>query len=112
VNSRHQKEDESPTADDLLYRDVDMDEFPANAALIVDFGFDRCTSKTERSNLLGIYQDLRMLCVSSKDVHQWRVEGSLVENIRRSFEDNVPRNKNRGEYYAWFSNNQHIVCAY
>jgi len=75
------------------------------------FGFDRCKGAKERSNLLGLYQDMVRTSdtMSSRDLHKWQQENTLAENICR-FYNKIPR-QNVGGYYPWFEQNKHIVDA-
>ncbi|KAF2434948.1 hypothetical protein EJ08DRAFT_722187 [Tothia fuscella] len=98
----------SITASDYLYLDTVEDILPTEAETLNDFGFSRCSSSLERSNLLGLYQGLRILEISSETVNEWRKKGTLVANIITSFEQNL-RPGECGDYYPWFLKNQHLL---
>ncbi|KAI6000924.1 hypothetical protein EDC04DRAFT_2612036 [Pisolithus marmoratus] len=63
-----------------------------------DFGFTK---------LFGVYYDLvRYMGVRSRELHKWRKEGTLTENIIAKYEV-IPKSS-RGEYYPWFQHNLHV----
>lgn len=60
--------------------------------------------------LLGLYIGLlepQYLGVKSPTLHRWRLEGTLIENIKREFE-RLPEGE-RGAYYVWFLQNEHLL---
>ncbi|KAG5649800.1 hypothetical protein H0H81_001947 [Sphagnurus paluster] len=84
------------------------DEFPEDPQTLEDYGFNRAFSNTNRSNLLGLYQGLfNHLRVSPRDVHNWRLKGRLGTEIKAAF-GQLPI-QSRGQYYAWFIQNQYIL---
>ena len=76
-----------------------------------DFWFSRLPSAADQSKLLGLYKGLWYIHeaegIDPPDaLHKWRVEGSLVENIIKTFHT-IPE-KNRGGYFPWFLENREI----
>ncbi|KAG6910816.1 hypothetical protein DXG01_007705 [Tephrocybe rancida] len=83
------------------------DAFPDDPQTLKDYGFDRATTNTDRSKLLGLYIGLFNLDVDPKDVNRWLVTGTLVKEIKAAF-DALPA-ASRGGYYPWFLSNQYIL---
>jgi hypothetical protein len=58
--------------------------------------------------LLGLYQGIFVyMKIEPRDVHRWRKQGILTQEIRRLYEEIPP--VNRGLYYPWFLQNQHLL---
>ncbi|OCL03033.1 hypothetical protein AOQ84DRAFT_420660 [Glonium stellatum] len=84
------------------------DLLPGDEGVLEDFGFNRLTSWTDHSKLMGLYQGLyRYRKVAVEDVHQWQVEGTLVANIKKVFYQ-IPE-RQRGGYFPWFLKHTHIL---
>ncbi|KDQ16157.1 hypothetical protein BOTBODRAFT_269578 [Botryobasidium botryosum FD-172 SS1] len=93
---------------DYLALAVWRDTFPDDPQTCEDFGFDRALTAEDQSNLLGLYKGLIMYRrISSRKIHAWRVNGTLVDGIKRTFES-LPKHA-QGGYYAWFLENQWIL---
>jgi hypothetical protein len=91
-----------------LARDCRRDRLPDDHQTCEDYGFSRAFTAENRSKLLGLYIGLfNYLNVSPKMVHSWRLNGTLVEKIKESFEE-LPVSS-RGGYYPWFLENQYIL---
>ncbi|KAI6037932.1 hypothetical protein EDC04DRAFT_2604460 [Pisolithus marmoratus] len=72
-----------------------------------DFGFTKFASVYDVYRLFGVYYDLvRYMGVRSRELHKWRKEGTLTENIIAKYEV-IPKS-NRGGYYPWFQQNLHV----
>ena len=98
----------SLTTADYLYRDLADDRIPDDEDVRADFGFKNLLSFNDQSNLLGLYQGLRLSReITVEDVHKWQVEGSLVANIKEYFYA-MPK-ECRGGYFPWFLDNTHIL---
>lgn len=87
------------TTADYLYMDILHDELPKDPDVMKDFCFDQF-SFTDQSKLLGLYKGLLLSDIAVEDIHTWRVEGSLVANIKR-FYYQIPE-VSRGGYFPWF----------
>ena len=88
----------APTSADALYVACVRDEMFLDDGEIEDhFHFNRFLRGYQRTNIFG---------PSPQEVHWWRIEGSLVENIIQLFES-VPE-RSRGSYYPWWKDNLHI----
>ena len=74
-----------------------------------DFGFDRCVSLREETNLLGLYGGLHMKEVGAHEVHAWRIQGEIAENIKRWVESITIGS--RAGYYHWIQRNPHILAS-
>lgn len=86
------------------------DEFPQDTQTCKDYGFDRAFTPQDRSKLLGLYIGLMspsIIGIPPRTVNDWRVRGVLVEEIKAAFYK-LPAN-NRGGYFPWFLQNQHIL---
>ena len=75
-------------------------------------GCQRVRSIWRRARL-GTFLNMRtglieFLKVPPKTIHDWRVRGVLVDEIKATFYD-VPE-KSRGRYFCWFLQNEHIVA--
>ncbi|KAF7305815.1 MYND-type domain-containing protein [Mycena chlorophos] len=85
------------------------DMFPTDQATLSDYFFDRLVSAGDKTNLLGLYIGIiSHLEVGPSTIHQWRVEGKLVQEIDKLYEK-LPLNS-RGGYYAWFLNHRHVFA--
>ncbi|KAI6000927.1 hypothetical protein EDC04DRAFT_2584061 [Pisolithus marmoratus] len=72
-----------------------------------DFGFTKFASAYDMHRLFGVYSGLvRYMGVRSRELHKWRKEGTLTENIMAKYEV-IPKSS-RGEYYPWFRQNLHV----
>jgi MYND finger len=90
-----------------LARACRKNEFPKDPQTCDDYGFTR-TYTGDWSKLLGLYIGLlHYHKVSPQSLHEWRIEGRLVEMIKESFEKWPP--ENRGGYYPWFLQNQYVL---
>ncbi|KAI9736765.1 MAG: hypothetical protein M1834_000969 [Cirrosporium novae-zelandiae] len=93
---------------DYLYLACIQDEMPDDPQTLVDFGFNRLYNFMERSALLGLYKGLLLYSdVPAPTLHDWQVNGSLVENITDIYM-RIPENC-RGHYFPWFCKNKHIL---
>lgn len=96
------------TTADHLVEAVWMDKTPDDPQTARDYGFANCKNWTQQSHLLGVYQGLvKFAEVKSLSIHQWRLEGTLVENIIRSFE--VSGESSRSGYYSWFLKHKDLL---
>jgi hypothetical protein len=85
-----------------------MDEFPEDPQTCDDYGFTRAFATGDGTKLMGLYIGLIVYQkVSPQSLHKWRKEERLVEMIKESYEKFPPGN--RGGYYPWFIENQHII---
>lgn len=94
---------------DYLALAVIKDTFPENPQTCEDYGFNK-VDPAQASKLLGLYAGLlssAILNVKPLTLHRWRLEGTLIENIKREYER--PPERNRGEYYPWFLQNQDVL---
>ncbi|ERF74957.1 hypothetical protein EPUS_05165 [Endocarpon pusillum Z07020] len=96
----------SSTAE-ALWQTID-DGLPGDVDIRRDFGFDRCVSVQEESNLLGLYKGLCLERVDPLAVQAWVIEGKLAENIQLWFEARPAAY--RGAYYPWIRRNPHILA--
>jgi hypothetical protein len=91
-----------------LYMAVLKDEFPKDPDTSRDYGFDNAHTPENMSNLLGLYVGLiRYREVEPIDIHRWRKNGTLVQEIINAFEKESEYTK--GDYYPWFLQNQHLL---
>ena len=73
-----------------------------------DYGFDKTFTGEYQSKLLGLFQGLfRVGRIEPKVVHKRRINGTLVENIKKFYKD-IPAHA-QGYYYPWFLQNQWIL---
>ncbi|KAJ3570741.1 hypothetical protein NP233_g4207 [Leucocoprinus birnbaumii] len=94
------------TADYLALAAI-KDTFPDHPQTREDYGFNN-VEPGQVHMLLGFYQGLlRLGDVKPLSLHKWRLEGTLVENIKREYERLWGRNN--GAYYPWFLQNQHVL---
>jgi hypothetical protein len=80
---------------------------PGDVDIRRDFGFDRCVSLREESNLLGLYQGLHLEELDPLVLDTWHLRGTISENIKRFYE-RWPYGC-RGGYYPWIQANMHIL---
>ena len=92
------------TTADKLYNAVGLDMWPEDPSVLADFGFHRFFSDQDKWSLLALYRELLVIGVPSKDLHQWRTQGSLVENIANVFAKQSP--DTLGPQYCWFMRNK------
>lgn len=98
----------APTSADRLYVACMRDEMFLEDGEIEDhFRFNRFFRGYQHTNIFGLYQGIfKYHKVSPREVHRWRIEGTLVENIIQLFES-LPE-RSRGSYYPWWKDNLHI----
>jgi hypothetical protein len=98
----------APTSADCLYVACMKDEMFRDDGEVEDhFRFNRFLRGYQKTNLLGLYQGVfKYHEASPREVHRWRIEGTLVENIIQLFES-WPE-PSRGCYYPWWKDNLHI----
>ncbi|KAG1746939.1 hypothetical protein EDB19DRAFT_1688539 [Suillus lakei] len=97
------------TADHLALA-VRNNLFPQDPQTCEDYGFERAFTPENRSKLLGLYiglMDLGRMEIPAKTINDWRVRGVLVEEIKAAYHK-LPAD-NRGGYFPWFLQNQHIL---
>jgi hypothetical protein len=80
---------------------------PGDVDIRKDFGFDRCVSELEETNLLGLYRTMWVEELDAQELNGWLVEGKLAEKVGQWYEK-VPED-DRGGYYLWFQQNPHII---
>ena len=91
-----------------LYDAINDGELPRDLQTILDYGFDHFVSGMDQYRLLGVYQGLQALQISSRELHQWQAQGSLVANIVRTYERHPPHIRD-GHHYPWFLDNKHLL---
>ncbi|TFK78488.1 hypothetical protein K466DRAFT_668423 [Polyporus arcularius HHB13444] len=95
-----------------LARDMGNDLIPVHHQTRVDYGFEkaeRMVGGNAQNKLCGLYQGLlRYLDVPCKDLRRWQKEGTLIENIKATYESRLPP-QNRGGYYPWFLEHQYLL---
>ncbi|KAI0737745.1 hypothetical protein C8Q80DRAFT_1222771 [Daedaleopsis nitida] len=92
-----------------LARAMHLDVVPVDPQTRFDYGFEkaeRMLGVESAGKLCGLYQGLFICEVTPKQLREWQRDGRLVEGIKATFEA-LPAN-NRGGYYPWFLQNQHI----
>lgn len=111
----HCKPDKVTTAHYLI-RSIKKDLLPDHPQTLADYGFTRARDNIEQNYLFGLYaglvkyipmQRIDGTYLNPKKLHQWRLKGVLVAEIKKAFEALPP--SSRGGYYPWFLENQHIV---
>jgi hypothetical protein len=102
------KLDRVVTTADHLVADILNNQMPVDAQTIQDYGFGG-TGVEERLKLFRVYLNLikHLGPSSSKTLHTWQSNGTLLENIKLEF-SKIPENS-RGAYYPWLLNNQHLL---
>ncbi|KAF8440853.1 hypothetical protein L210DRAFT_3400158 [Boletus edulis BED1] len=94
---------------DYLALAVYQNLLPEHPQTCEDYGFNRAPTGEEKSRLLGLYIGLiKYGGISPKTIHDWRVRGVLVDEIKASFFE-LPE-YSRGAYFPWFLENEHIVA--
>lgn len=84
------------------------DRIPDDEPTRLDYGFSKALTPGNESKLLGLYIGLiNYLNVKPKTLHQWRLEGTLVQEIKAAFEA-IPQ-QSRGGYYPWFLEHQYVL---
>ena len=98
----------APTSADRLYVACMRDEMFLDDGEVEDhFRFNRFPRGCQRTSLFGLYQGIfKYHETSPREVHRWRIEGTLVENIIQLFES-WPE-PSRGCYYPWWKDNLYI----
>lgn len=81
---------------------------PSDPQTAEDYGFHQIVSVEHQVELLELYIWLiEQLDVNPKKIHEWRIGGTLIEEIKAAFEA-VPENL-RGDKYSWFLDNQVVL---
>jgi hypothetical protein len=94
---------------DCLVKAALSDVFPEELDACNDFGFSKCYTQDQKSNLLGLYIGLiSTFGVGSKELHQWQQANELALHIRKIYED-AGTIATSNYYYRWFLRYQHIV---
>ncbi|KDQ16158.1 hypothetical protein BOTBODRAFT_144831 [Botryobasidium botryosum FD-172 SS1] len=93
---------------DYLALAVAQDRFPDDPQTKEDYGFNRALSAENQIVLLELFKGLILhRKVSSRRIHAWRVNGTLADGIKGTFEI-LPVHA-RGAYYGWFLQNQWVL---
>jgi hypothetical protein len=79
---------------------------PGDVDVRKDFGFDRCVSELEETNLLSLYRTMWVEELDLQELDGLLVEGRLAEKVEQWYEK-VPEDDCDG-YYLWFQRNPHI----
>ncbi|KAJ7653733.1 hypothetical protein DFH06DRAFT_1417347 [Mycena polygramma] len=83
------------------------DMFPDDPQTNEDYFFTRARTTHDKTHLFGLYIGvLKILGMKPSTLHQWRISGTMVENIKALYADIPPGA--RGGYYAWFIKNLDI----
>ena len=91
-----------------LTRAVYLDMIPTHPQTCIDYGFARCKTEEECSNLISLYQGLiKILEIDPMVFHHARRKGRLVAEIRKHYEAHPE--SHRGVYYPWFLQNLHLL---
>ena len=86
---------------DYLVLDCFDNDLPQDPSVLEDFGFHHFHDFKSQSNILGLFIGLvKHLKVGDRQLHRWRVEGTLKENIIAKF--SVLPVGSRGGYFSWF----------
>ena len=111
---------------DYLALAVRQNLVPEHPQTYQDYGFDRAFTSEEKSKLLGLYIGtflnlldvivlehahtglIKFLKIPPKTIHNWRVRGVLVDEIKTAFYK--LREHSRGDYFRWFLQNEHVVA--
>ncbi|GKT47726.1 uncharacterized protein ColSpa_07907 [Colletotrichum spaethianum] len=99
------------TADDLLSV-LALDELPTDTKIQKDYGFDRCHTASDMSNLLGVYKTLLVnIGVKPKTLDEWMKQGKkdLAANIREKLE--LKSHRVHKPLLLWFYQAKHIWNA-
>ncbi|KAJ7651235.1 hypothetical protein FB45DRAFT_820738 [Roridomyces roridus] len=90
-----------PTTADKLLLAVFNDSFPDDEQTNEDYFFTRLDHPQDKTMLLGLYIGIvQYHGVSAGNLHDWRIAGTMVENIKALYE-RLPA-QGRGGYYSWF----------
>lgn len=92
---------------DYLQEDCKKDVLPGDAEVIEHFGFHRFPLMQDRAKLLGLYQGLFLLDITPDQLNSWRLNGTLLENMKATF-SKVPEGI-RGGYFPWFLKHQYCL---
>jgi len=91
-----------------LARAVRRDLLPDHPQTCEDYGFNRTVTHEEKTMLFGLYVGLMShFEIPPKTIHNWRVGGVLVDEIKATFYK-IPE-RARGAYFRWFLENEHII---
>jgi len=91
-----------------LHRSCFADLQPTDEKTLEDYGFNRACTPIHQMMLLGLYQGLfKYLRIKPGEVHRWKRDGILIQEIKRVFEE-IPL-QNRGQYYPWFLEHQDLL---
>ncbi|KAF7351496.1 MYND-type domain-containing protein [Mycena sanguinolenta] len=89
------------TTADKLAAAASEDMFTADQQTNEDYFFTRVRTPDDKTFLFGLYIGiLRYHHVKPSTLHQWRLSGTMVENIKALYEP-LPASR-RGAYYPWF----------
>ncbi|KAJ7080552.1 hypothetical protein C8R44DRAFT_70268 [Mycena epipterygia] len=89
------------TTADTLTTAAFADMFPDDPQTNEDYFFTRLRSPHDKTHLFGLYIGiLKIHGVKPSKLHEWRISGKMIENIKALYEDLPARN--RGGYYTWF----------
>lgn len=81
---------------------------PQEEDVLEDFGFNNVLFSGDEAKLLGVYGGLYLSGnFSAEEIHEWRVEGILVDKIKNFYYSIAE--SNRGQYFPWFLNNLHVL---
>ncbi|KAF7351653.1 MYND-type domain-containing protein [Mycena sanguinolenta] len=99
---RHCKNPLRPlTTADKLAAAVFQDMFSDDPQTNEDYFFTRVRTPHDKTYLFGLYVGvLKILDIKPSTLHEWRLSGTMVENIKALYEP-VPA-RGRGAYYPWF----------
>ena len=111
---------EAVTTAHYLALAVDQDLIPEHPQTCADYGFSHL-DRQGKVYLFGLYigfiQRIPMMNaltaygstkpLNPKTVHKWRVQGVLVDEIKKAFNSLPP--SNRGAYYPWFLEHQWVL---
>lgn len=95
------------TTADYLFKSLVEDQLSEEEEVLEDFGFNHLPSFADKCKLFGLYQGLLSDKIGPEEVHKWRVEGTLVANIK-DFYYKIPET-HRGGYFPWFLNHTDIL---
>ncbi|ORX98686.1 hypothetical protein BCR34DRAFT_593143 [Clohesyomyces aquaticus] len=94
------------TSADYLWKSLVDDLIPEDEDVLQDFGFNNVIIDKDRTQLFGLYRGLYLSGdISPKDVHEWRVQGIMVDKIKK-FYYSYPEHA-RGQYFPWWLKNLH-----
>ncbi|KAF8558340.1 hypothetical protein OG21DRAFT_1504392 [Imleria badia] len=94
---------------DYLALAVHQNLLPGHPQTCEDYGFNRTFTAEDKSKLGGLYIGLiKVLKIPPKTIHDWRVRGVLVDEIKATYYK-IPEDR-RGRYFPWFLQNEHIIA--